>query len=141
MSQELQKIQEFIQEHHVLSLATSVEDELSVCSLFYLYDAKSNSFVVASSEETTHIKHIKKNPKVAANILLETKKVGEIKGLQIRGDFQRLKNSRLQANYFKKFPYALAMMPKLWSLEVECFKLTDNALGFGKKIIWQRASL
>jgi hypothetical protein len=40
--------------------------------------------------------------------------------------------------YFKRFPYALAMNPTLWKIKVEFFKLTDNRLGFGKKIMWQR---
>jgi uncharacterized protein YhbP (UPF0306 family) len=33
------------------------------------------------------------------------------------------------------------MQPKLWQIKVSYFKLTDNRLGFGKKIIWQDSSL
>jgi uncharacterized protein YhbP (UPF0306 family) len=32
------------------------------------------------------------------------------------------------------------MNPKLWQIKVEHFKLTDNTLGFGKKIIWKMDS-
>ena len=124
-----------------MSLATSFEDELSVCSLFYAYSKELNAFVVASSDATTHIKHIKNNPNIAANILLETKSVGKIQGLQLRGKFKELEDNSLKKLYFKTFPYALALHPKLWQIEVAYFKLTDNRLGFGKKIIWPEVSL
>jgi uncharacterized protein YhbP (UPF0306 family) len=132
---DLEKIEAFIEKHHALSLATSDGDELSVCSLFYAYDGL--TFIVASSEDTTHIKHILKNQKVAGNILLETKEVGKIQGLQFRGIFTTLGDEKLKKLYFKRFPYALAMRAKLYKIEVDYFKLTDNRLGFGKKLIWQ----
>lgn len=136
MDNALEKITAFIEKHHVMSLATSIENELSVCSLFYVYDESSRTFVVASSDTTTHIKHIQENKNIAGNILLETDKVGEIQGLQFRGEFLSLQEQRLKLHYFKKFPYALALNPTLWQIKVNTFKLTDNALGFGKKIIW-----
>jgi uncharacterized protein YhbP (UPF0306 family) len=119
-----------------MSLATSYEDELSVCSLFYVYNEDSKVFVVASSLETTHIHHILKNSKIAGNILLETHNVGEIKGLQFKGEFRELQDKALKLQYFKKFPYALALNPTLWQIKVDYFKMTDNRLGFGKKLIW-----
>jgi len=134
MSSDLEKIASFIEKHHVMSLATSDGDELSVCSLFYVYDTKSLSFIVASSEDTNHIRHIQKNISIAGNILLETDKVGEIKGVQFKGEFLALTNQKLKLLYYKKFPYALAMNPQLWQIKVNYFKMTDNALGFGKKI-------
>ena len=134
----LEKIEAFLSEHHVLSLATSNVDELSVCNLFYAYDEKKSIFVVASSDDTTHINHIQKNSNVAGSVVLETKTVGKIQGLQFRGEFSILQNDSLKKLYFKTFPYALAMNPKLWQIKVDYFKLTDNRLGFGKKFIWKR---
>jgi len=136
MSSSLSKIAKFIEKHHVMSLATSYKEELSVCSLFYTYDEDKQLFIVASSPQTTHINHILKNSKIAGNILLETHKVGEIKGLQFRGEFTELQEQSLKLLYFKKFPYALALNPTLWQIKVDYFKMTDNTLGFGKKIIW-----
>jgi len=140
MEADLKKIALFIKKHHVMSLATTFDDELSVCSLFYVYDESKRCFIVASSDKTTHIKHIKLNSKIAGNILLETDKVGEIKGLQFSGEFLSLDESSLKLQYFKKFPYALALNPTLWKIEVDYFKMTDNSLGFGKKIIWRELS-
>ncbi|MEA1955547.1 MAG: pyridoxamine 5'-phosphate oxidase family protein [Campylobacterota bacterium] len=136
MDKDLSKIDTFIQNHHVMSLATTVENELSVCSLFYVYMKEKNSFIVASDDKTTHIQHIKQNMKVAGNIVLETKTVGKIQGVQFRGEFIELQDDELKKLYFKKFPYALVLAPKLWQIKVKYFKMTDNTLGFGKKLIY-----
>ena len=141
MSEEFKKIVFFLEEHHVLSLATSFKEELSVCSLFYAYSKEQNAFVFASSKDTTHIEHIKKNSTVAGNILLETKEVGKIQGIQFKGEVTLLKENSLKAQYFKEFPYALALLPTLWKIEIKYFKMTDNRLGFGKKIIWKESSV
>ena len=137
MSCDLDKIDTFLQEHHVLSLATCSDDEISSCNLFYAFDKDKLSFVVASSDDTTHIQHITKKSSVAGTIVLETKTVGKIQGVQFRGEFLKLDDKTLKSLYFKKFPYALAMNPKLWQIKINYFKMTDNTLGFGKKIIWQ----
>ncbi|DAB41198.1 MAG TPA: hypothetical protein CFH81_02570 [Sulfurovum sp. UBA12169] len=141
MSNDLKKIDAFLQKHHVLTLATTDGSELSACSLFYAYDAQKLSFVVASSYETTHIKNITNNPKIAGTVVLETKIVGKIEGVQFRGNFLPTEDESLKKLYFKSFPYALAMNPKLWQIKINYFKFTDNTLGFGKKIIWQDAFL
>ena len=141
MQNDLKKINTFLSKHHVLSLATSDGLELSACNLFYIFDLDRHSFVVASSEDTTHIKNITKNPKVAGTVVLETKIVGKIEGIQFRGEFLLLADEELKKLYFKAFPYALAMSPKLWQIKISYFKLTDNTLGFGKKIIWQNSFL
>lgn len=135
MQQNLEKIHKFIKKHHLLNLATCDGEMVSACALFYAF--AQNSFVVASSEDTTHIKHIQKNPKVAGSIALETKIVGKIEGLQFRGEFLKLEDAELKSLYLKTYPYAIAMNPTLWQIKVEFFKLTDNKLGFGKKLIWQ----
>ncbi len=136
MDEKLKKISSFIHEHHVMSLATATVDELSVCSLFYAFNEEKLSFVVASSDATRHVEHILQNSHVAGNILLETRTVGKIQGVQFRGDFMPLEDKELLRDYFRAFPYALALTPKLWQIKVNWFKMTDNRLGFGEKIIW-----
>lgn len=137
MSKELDKIQKFLDKHHVLSLATNADDELSACNLFYVFDKEEISFIVASAEDTNHITNISKNPKIAGTVVLETKIVGKIQGVQFRGEFLELSSERLEELYFKAYPYSKAMNPKLWQIKVSYFKMTDNTLGFGKKLIWQ----
>ena len=123
-----------------MSLATCSDSEISTCNLFYAFDKQKTSFVVASSDDTLHVRHIKNNPKIAGTVVLETKTVGKIQGVQFRGEFIDLEDDSLKTLYFKTFPYALAMQPKLWQIKVDYFKMTDNKLGFGKKIIWQETS-
>lgn len=69
-------------------------------------------------------------------MLLETKIVTKIQGVQFSGTVTLLENKNLANCYYKDFPYALALNPTLWQIKVVCFKMTDNRLGFGKKIIW-----
>ncbi len=138
MSDDLAKITKFIDKHHVLTLATSDGEELSACSAFYAYSQEKISFIIASSDDTTHIQNIKKNKNIAGNILLETKIIGKIQGVQFRGDIIQLKDKELVKVYYQAFPYAKLMRPKLWIIQVNWFKMTHNKLGFGKKIIWDK---
>lgn len=138
MQMSLKKIEHFLDLHHVLSLATSSGDELSVCNLFYAYDKQSNSFIVASSDDTTHIQNILKKNKIAGSVVLETKTIGKIQGLQFRGEFLHLEDNSYSKLYFKEFPASIIMKPKLWQIKIDWFKMTDNTLGFGKKLIWKK---
>ena len=140
MSSDLETIASFLDKHHVLSLATLDGDEPSVCTLFYSYSNEHLTFIVASSDDTQHIKNIKQNNNIAGSVVLETKIVGKIQGVQFRGEFLELNDSGLIKSYFKQFPYALALKPKLWQIKVNYFKMTNNKLGFGKKIIWEDSS-
>ena len=140
MQTSLKKIEAFLDSHHVLSLATSSKDELSVCNLFYAYDKQSSTFIVASSDATTHIKHIKDNNIVAGSVVLETKTIGKIQGLQFRGIFSILEDKILSKLYYKEFPASLVMKPQFWQIKIENFKMTDNTLGFGEKLLWSRTT-
>jgi len=132
---DLQKIETFINEHHVLALATLANNTPYICSVFYAYEKHNRCFIFASDEKTQHIQNILTYPNIAANIHLETKTIGKIQGLQISGICEKLQEKELQKHYFKTFPYALALQPTLWKITPKQFKYTDNRLGFGKKII------
>ena len=79
------------------------------------------------------MQNLLKNPNFSATIALETKEVGKIQGLQLRGIVKKA-SSREKTLYFKTYPYAIALKPTLWSLHVEYLKFTDNRLGFGHKL-------
>ena len=136
MSDTLEKITKFIHKHHVLTLATSDAKELSACSLFYTFCEDCTSFIVASADDTEHIKNIKTNNKIAGNILLETKSIGKIQGVQFKGVMRAVEDKELAKLYFKEFAYAKIMRPKLWEIKISYLKMTHNKLGFGKKLIW-----
>ena len=77
------------------------------------------------------------NSRVAASIVLETRTVGKVQGLQITGKVLPVKDGD-KMTYIKAFPYAAVADLSLWRLEADMMKLTDNTLGFGKKLIWHR---
>ncbi|MBQ1884084.1 MAG: pyridoxamine 5'-phosphate oxidase family protein, partial [Bacteroidales bacterium] len=78
------KITEFIGNHHVLVLATCADNQPYCCDCFYAYDAERNTFIIKTdAENTRHMKEIAQNSNVAASIVLETKEVGKLQGLQI----------------------------------------------------------
>lgn len=130
------KIDAFIQKHHLLSLAT-IGERLWCCSMFYAYDEDEMVFVVASDETTEHMGNVAQNAHVAGTVALETKTVGKIQGIQFAGVMQKAEKREYEF-YFETFPYARIMNPTLWSIRLDEVKMTDNTLGFGKKITWKR---
>ena len=132
------KIEQFIGRHHVLTLATATtEGAPYCCNCFYAYDAATGAFIFTSDPATTHGRMMCENARVAASIVLETRTVGKVQGLQITGKVkQAIDGDKLL--YLKSFPYAVVADLHLWRLEADFLKLTDNTLGFGKKLIWQR---
>ncbi len=135
------KIIEFINEHHVLTLATSRNNEPYCANCFYVYLEDENVFVFTSDAETKHIQDVEIQNKVAASIVLETTMVGKIQGLQITGLLSMPENDikqKISKTYLKKYPFAVLMKTTLWVLSPDFLKFTDNRLGFGKKIIWQK---
>jgi len=136
------KITEFINEHHVFTLATSVDNQPYCCNAFYAYMEEENLLVFTSDNDTKHVNDAQTNCMVAGSIVLETSVVGKIQGIQLCGKMYEPKDELLKkANkrYLKRFPFAALMNTQLWILEIEFIKMTDNRLGFGKKLIWKKS--
>ena len=131
----------FIKRHHVLTLATVDSDGMPyVANCFYAYDKERNLFVFTSDTSTRHGEHMTLNPSVALSIVLETRVVGRVQGLQITGDVER-GDDKAHRCYIKRFPYASIAPLTLWMVRPSMMKLTDNTLGFGKKLIWRNEEL
>jgi uncharacterized protein YhbP (UPF0306 family) len=137
MPKTLEKIALFLSKHHLLSLATAADNRPQSASLFYAYDTEAVAFVVASEMKTEHIQNVLANNRVSGTVALETVEVGKIEGIQFKGTMQAISHKE-GSLYFDRFPYARVMNPQLWRVELEQIKLTDNRLGFGKKLYWQR---
>ncbi|MFI3289026.1 MAG: pyridoxamine 5'-phosphate oxidase family protein [Rikenellaceae bacterium] len=132
------KIVKFIGRHHVMTLATVGEDGAPYCSnAFYSYDKEREVLVFTSNLDTCHGGHMTQNPTVAASIVLETKVVGKLQGLQLTGRVYE-GGDEDRSCYISKYPFAAAAPLTLWRFEPHFIKLTDNTLGFGKKLIWRR---
>ena len=135
------KVIGFIKDHHVLTLATSVDNTPYCANCFYVYLEDENMFVFTSDNDTKHIKDVLKNNTVGGSVVLETSIVGKIQGIQFNGTMYLPENDlkkKANKSYMKKYPFAKLMKTQLWVLDLNFIKLTDNRLGFGKKLIWRK---
>ncbi len=135
------KILEFIREHHILNLATVRDNIPWCCTCYYAYLPGPNFFVITSDPATRHISDILEGgiTDVACAIALETRIVGKIRGLQITGKIFPASGDELETArhaYLKRFPVARLTTLHLWIIRPTLIKMTDNRLGFGKKLFW-----
>lgn len=141
------RILKFIQRHHVMTLCTAesaVEDGMWCCNLFYAVTECTSSgpaLVFTSPLATEHATNFTTYPEVAGSIVLESKVIGKLQGLQLQGIVRRADAfPELQAQakkaYLKRFPFAAVMLSDLWVVELTRLKYTDNTLGFGTKLHW-----
>ena len=130
------RIIDFIKRHHVLTLATTSSEGVPYCAAcFYAYDKERNRLIFTSDDSTRHAQEMLENSKVAIGITLETRIVGKVQGAQICGIAERGDESD-RATYIKRFPFAAVAPLNIWAVTPTFIKLTDNTLGFGKKLIW-----
>jgi uncharacterized protein YhbP (UPF0306 family) len=123
----------------LLSIATVSEKGPWCASCFYARDEENNTLVITTDPATRHGAEFRANPQVAGTIALETKRIGRIRGAQFTGTISEPTGddlSRARTVYLKRFPYAALTEIHLWVIKLNQIKLTDNRLGFGKKIIW-----
>jgi len=124
-----------------LTLATGKNSIPYCANCFYAYDEKQNLLVFKSDRDTNHIKQALENNNVAGTILPDKLEKAKIKGIQFNGKFIEAKDELLESIkkvYYKKYPFARAFAGELWAVEFTFIKMTDNTLGFGKKIEWRK---
>jgi len=135
------KIIEFIKEHHVLTISVSNNNIPYCANCFYAFDEANKTLIFTSDKSTRHISDTVENNTIAGSIVLETKQIGKIQGIQFNGVITEITgNYYKEANkfYLKRFPYAILKTTSLWAVELKFIKMTDNRLGFGKKLIWEK---
>ena len=129
----------FFRKHHVLTIATTVENEPWCANCFYVYLEEENALVFTTDNDTRHGKEFIKNPFVAGSVVLETMVIGKVRGIQFQGIVSEPEGdhlARAKSKYLKRFPVAALMETRLWIVKLTHIKMTDNRLGFGKKLIW-----
>ena len=161
------KISSFLKKHHVLTLATSSDNTPWVAHCFYAFMEDQMCLVFTTDDDTKHGKQMIENPNVSVGIAWETKVIGQIRGAQISGQalkVEKLKSSNVEkvknigtfqpriksgagslnlstaakSAYLKRFPYAALLKTNLWVIQINTIKYTDNRLGFGTKLNWER---
>lgn len=136
-----QRFVKFLHRHHVLTLATCCDNRPWCCQCFYVYEDSLCGLVLTSDATTRHIIEALKQPYIAGSIVLETSVVGKIQGIQFEGKLIQADGElfrKVRTAYMKRFPFALLMDTKLWFLVLYTMKMTDNRLGFGKKLYWYK---
>lgn len=133
------RIIEFIKKHHVLTLATCNNNNPYCSNCFYVYLEDENVLIFTSDKETKHIQDAGQQNYVAGSIVLETNVIGKIQGIQFNGIISEPGDElmkKVKKAYLKRFPFAILMDTTLWIVKLTFIKMTDNRLGFGKKLIW-----
>ena len=135
------RIIRFFRRHHVLTIATSVNDEPWCASCFYVYLKNENALVFTTDTSTRHGQEFIKNKLVAGSVVLETRIIGKIRGIQFQGTVSEPVGTLLEEAsdaYMKRFPVAILMETHLWIVHLTQIKMTDNRFGFGNKLIWTK---
>ena len=133
------RVIQFFRKHHVLTIATTIENEPWCANCFYVYLEEENALVFTTDIDTRHGKEFIENPLVAGSVVLETMVIGKIRGIQFQGIVSEPEDemlSKAKWAFLKRFPPAVLMDTHLWVVKLTIIKMTDNRLGFGKKLLW-----
>lgn len=133
------KIITYISKNKVFTMATSVENQPYCAICFYVFDETRNFLIFLSDNTTKHISDALKNSMVAGTITTDVVSVAKIQGIQFEGVFvnpSKEMQEDFYSKYYDKFPFARAKPSPIWGIELTAIKMTDNTLGFGKKLMW-----
>lgn len=133
---------QYLTKNHVLTLCTTTAQDLWCASCFYLFDPVKMAFIIMSEIHTRHAEMALFNPEVAGTVAAQTKNVALIQGIQFRGRLTLLEENAATVakhQYTHRFPVAKLVTAPVWQLALDEVKMTDNKLGFGSKLYWQRS--
>ncbi|CAI0852205.1 Uncharacterized protein conserved in bacteria [Serratia quinivorans] len=140
-TEEQQQIAHFLSKQHVLTLCAGNGMDMWCANCFYVFDAERMALWLMTETHTRHGELMLQNSRVVGTIAPKPKTIALIRGVQYRaeavmlsGDEERLARAR----YCKRFPVAKVMKAPVWQLSLQEVKMTDNTLGFGKKLHWTR---
>ncbi len=138
---DLKHILKFLNKQHVLALCAVADGEMWSANCFYVTDAESMTLYFMTEMKTLHGALMAKSPHIVGTIAPHRKTIALIKGIQYRGEATVLsgeEEAHARHLYCRHFPVAIAMKAPVWGLKLSHIKMTDNALGFGKKLLWDR---
>ena len=104
----------YLEQHQVMTLATSDGSDLWAAAVFYVNDKL--SFYFLSASHTRHAQHIAANPWIAATVQEDYADWKDIKGVQLEGPVHRLQgDARQQAMelYHAKYPFVSGVVGQL----------------------------
>jgi len=135
------KIKEYLFNNRVITLATCDNGQPYCANCFYVFDEENQCLIFLSDLTTRHIKESLKNKSVAGTVNSVITTVAKIQGIQFMGEFihpNETQQKKFYTLYYKNFPFAKAKPTPIWGIALTSIKMTDNTLGFGKKLLWER---
>ncbi|CAI2536584.1 YhbP family protein [Serratia ficaria] len=142
--EELEHIRNFIGKQHVLTLCAGNGMDMWCANCFYVFDAERMALWLMTEPHTRHGELMLQNAGVVGTIAPKPKTIALIRGVQYRAEAVMLsgeEDAQARARYCRRFPIAKAMKAPVWQLSLQEVKMTDNTLGFGKKLHWTRSIL
>lgn len=137
----LNTIGKWLKKQHVLTYCVGTDESLWCANAFYIFDEDEIAFYFLSETTTRHGQVAGQRALTAGTINGQPKTVALIRGIQFRGELRLLNEeeaARYRTRYNKRFPVARAMPAPIWVIRLDELKMTDNTLGFGKKLHWLR---
>lgn len=137
----LNAISRWLTKQHVLTYCVGGGESLWCANAFYIFDAGRVAFYLLSETSSRHGELIGQQSPVAGTVNGQPKTVALIRGLQFRGEIRLLsedESAGYRSRYLKRFPIARVMSAPMWEIRLDELKMTDNTLGFGKKLHWLR---
>lgn len=132
----------FLTKQHVLTLCAGNGLEMWCANCFYVFDAERMALWLMTEPHTRHGGLMQQNGQVVGTVAPQPKTIALIKGVQYAGEITLLEGDEAllaRASYCKRFPVAKVMKAPLWQIVLQEVKMTDNTLGFGKKLQWVRS--
>jgi uncharacterized protein YhbP (UPF0306 family) len=133
--------QAYLYDHHVMTLATSGPKGIWAAALFYA--SRDFTLIFLSAAHTRHAQNIAASSRVSATIQENYEKWEDIKGIQLEGIVQELKDEDRESaikQYMTKFPFiseadssmSIALTKVSWyQLLPDKLYFIDNSKGLG----------
>ena len=138
---ELAHCLQYLERQHVLTLCTYSGDDCWAANCFYVVDTKNISFWIMTEPSTQHGQLMVASSRVVGTVSEQTESVAMLQGVQFQGRITLVQDDDYQRGldmYQQRFPIARKKTAPLWELRIDRLKMTDNQLGFGTKLQWQR---
>jgi uncharacterized protein len=148
----ISRVAEFLDAHHVMSLATVGEDGPHAANLFYARDGC--ALIWISDPASRHSRHIEERADVAATIARDCCDFTDVQGLQVRGSASRIgprESNRARASLGARYPFLQRLSEgtlrdayeraQLYRLEPAWMVFIENQSGFGSKTVFGSEAL
>ncbi len=135
-------IHHFISNQTVASICcTNNVGELHCFCCYYAFDANTGMLYFKTGEQNQHMLWMQQYPQIAGTILPDKLNKLQVKGIQLNGVLlpvgdEAAKNA--SKRYHLKYPFSLALPGTVQTIRIDQLKMTDNSLGFGGRLVWER---